>query len=113
MKIYKKRTAESYSFLVKNTNLPSNNPLNFRRNILERIYIIMTIDKMIRDERLQYNIKREAEKITALSSGKFDKYEYLTGKEILLSGPRQIIQQTKFTYSLLGKALEYQTNKTE
>ena len=113
MKIYKKRTAESYSFLIKNTNLPSNNPLHFRRNLLEGIYTIMTIDKMIKDERLQYNIKRAAEKITALSSGKFDKYEYLTGKEILLSGPRQIIQQAKFTYSPLGKALEYQINKTE
>ena len=44
----------------------------------------MTIDDKVRDEKLQYNINREATKISALSSGKIDKYEYLTGKEILL-----------------------------
>ena len=38
----------------------------------------MTIDDKIRDEKLQYYINREAAKISALSSGKFDKYEYLT-----------------------------------
>ena len=43
----------------------------------------MTIDDKVRDEKLQYNINREATKISALSSGKIDKYEYLTGKEIL------------------------------
>ena len=37
-------------------------------------------DKM-RDERLQYNINREAANISALSSGKIDKYEYLTLKK--------------------------------
>ena len=40
----------------------------------------MTIDHKIRDEKLQYVINREAEKISALSSGKIDKYEYLTGE---------------------------------
>ena len=43
----------------------------------------MTIDDKVRDEKLQYNINREATKISALSSRKIDKYEYLTGKEIL------------------------------
>ena len=42
----------------------------------------MTIDDEIRDEKLQYHINRENSKISALSSG-IDKYEYLTGKEIL------------------------------
>ena len=42
-------------------------------------------------------------------SGKLDKYEYLTGEEILPSDQQQIIQQTKFTYSPLGKAFEKQT----
>ena len=41
----------------------------------------MTIDDQIRDEKLQYDINREAAKILALSSGKIDKYEYLTGEE--------------------------------
>ena len=56
----------------------------------------------------QYDINREAAKISALSSGKLDKYEYLTGEEILPSNQQQIIQQAKFTYSPLGKALEKQ-----
>ena len=43
----------------------------------------MTIDVQIRDEKLRYNIDIEAAKISALSSGKIDKYEYLTGEEIL------------------------------
>ena len=40
----------------------------------------MTIDDKIEDEKLQYDINREAAKILALSSGKIDKYEYLTGE---------------------------------
>ena len=40
----------------------------------------MTIDIQIRDEKLQYDIDREAAKIPALSSGKIDKYEYLIGE---------------------------------
>ena len=68
----------------------------------------MTIDDQIRDEKLQYDINREAAKISALSSGKIDKYEYLTGEEILPSNQRKIIEQAKFTYSPLGKAFEKQ-----
>ena len=64
----------------------------------------MTIDDQIRDEKLRYNINREAAKISALSSNKFNKYEYLTGEEILPYNQKQMIQQAKFTYSLLGKA---------
>ena len=69
----------------------------------------MTIKDQIRDEKLQYDINREAAKISALSSGKIDKYEYLTGEEILQSNQQQIIEQAKFTYSPLGKAFEKQT----
>ena len=66
----------------------------------------MTINDQIRDENLRYDIDREAAKISALSSGKLHKYEYLTGEDILPSNQQQIIQQAKFTYSLLGKAFE-------
>ena len=66
----------------------------------------MTIDDKIRDEKLQHHINREAAKISALSSDKIDKYEYLTGEEILPSHQSRIIKQAKFTYSLLGKAFE-------
>ena len=41
-----------------------------------------------------------------LSSGKYDKYQYLTGEEILPSNQNQIIKQARFTYSRLGKAIE-------
>ena len=69
----------------------------------------MTIDDQIMDEKLQYDINREAAKISALSSGKINKNEYLTDEEILPSNQKQIIEQAKFNYSLLGKAFEKQT----
>ena len=49
----------------------------------------MTIDDTITYEKLQYDVNREAAKISALSSGKIDKYEYLTGVEILPFNPIQ------------------------
>ena len=64
----------------------------------------MTIEDQIEDEKLQYGINREAAKISALSSGKLDKYEYLIGEEILPSNQQQIIEPAKFTYFPLGKA---------
>ena len=73
----------------------------------------MTIEDQIKDEKLQYDINREATKISSLSSGKLDKYEYLTGEEILPSNQQQIIQQAKFNYSPLGKALEKQRKTIE
>ena len=85
MNIYKKCTKEPYSFLVNDTTLPSDNPLRFRKNLL----------------------------ISALSSGKLDKYEYLTGEEVLPSNQQQIIQQAKFNYSLLGKTIEKQRKTIE
>ena len=84
VRIYKKCTDEPYSFLVNDTTLASDNPLRFRKN-LYNIYLKMTIDEKIRDEKLQYDIYREAAKISALSSNKIHKYECLTGKYILRS----------------------------
>ena len=69
----------------------------------------MTIEDQIKDEKLQYDINREAAKISALLSGKTDKYEYLTGEEILPSNQQQVIEQAKFIYYPLGKAFEKQT----
>ena len=68
----------------------------------------MTINDKMRDEKLLYDINREAAKISALSSGKIHKYEYLTGEDILPSNQQQIIEQAKLTYSPLGKAFEKQ-----
>ena len=73
----------------------------------------MTINDQIRDEKLQYDINRRAAKISVLSSGKIDKYEYLTGKEILPSNQQQIIGQAKFAYSPLGKAFGKQIKTIE
>ena len=74
---------------------------------------MMTINDQIKDEKLQYNINREAAKISALSSSKLHKYEYLTGEDILPSNQQQIIEQTKFTYSPLGRAFDKQIKTIE
>ena len=58
-------------------------------------------------------INIEAAKILALSSGKIDEYEYVTDEKILPSNQKQIIEQTKFTYSPLGKAFEKQIKTIE
>ena len=73
----------------------------------------MAIEDQIKDETLQYDINREAVKISALSSGKIDKYEYFTGEETLPSNQQQIIEQAKFTYSPLVKAFKKQTKTIE
>ena len=73
----------------------------------------MTINDQIRGEKLRYDINREAAKISALSSKELNKYEYLTGEEMLPSNQKQMIQQVKFTYSPLGKAFEKQIKTIE
>ena len=73
----------------------------------------MTINDQIRDEKLQYDINREAVKISALSSGKIHKYDYLTGEDILPSNQQQIIEQVKFTYSPLENSFEKQIKTIE
>ena len=73
----------------------------------------MTINDHIRDEKLQYDINREVAKISVLSCGLIDKYEYLTGEEILPSNQQKIIEQAKFAYSPLGKDFEKQIKTIE
>ena len=73
----------------------------------------MTINDQIRDEKLQYDINREATKISALSSGEIHKYEYRTGEDILPSNLKQIIEQARFTYSPLGNTFEKQIKTIE
>ena len=68
----------------------------------------MSIDDKIIDEVLQYDINREAAIITALSTGKIDKYKLLTSKEILLSDESRIIDQDNFTFFPLRKTFEEQ-----
>ena len=73
----------------------------------------MTIDNKIRAENLQYDINRKAAKISALSSGKIDKYEYHIGEKLLPFYQSRVIEQAKFTCSSLEKALEKQTKTIE
>ena len=94
--LYKKCNAKPYSFLVIDTAVASDNPSRFRKSLLQRIQkLIMTLDEKIRDEELQYDINRETGKRSALSSGYIDKYEYLTGEEILPSDQSRLIEQAK------------------
>ena len=78
----------------------------------------MTIDEQIRDEKIQCDINREpTNKISALSSGKIDKYEYLAGEEILPPNQKQTIEQAKFRQAKLAfekqiKTIEDQVEKT-
>ena len=69
----------------------------------------MTNNDKIRDDKLQHDINRETAKISALSSGKIDEYEYLTDEKIVPSDQRRVTKQAKFTYSPLGKGFEKQT----
>ena len=72
----------------------------------------MTINDKIKDEN-QCNINRETAKISALSSWKIDKYEYLIGEKILPSGQSRIIEEAKFKFFPISKAFERQMNTTE
>ena len=67
----------------------------------------------VRGEKPQYDIDREVAKISAFSVGKNDKYEYLTGEEILPFDERRGIQQAKFTYFPLRKAFGKQAKAIE
>ena len=59
-------------------------------------------------KKLQYDINREAAKVSALSSDKIDKNEYLTDEEIPTHDQSRVIEQAKLTYSPLGKTFEKQ-----
>ena len=65
----------------------------------------MIIYDNVRDEKLQYDSKRVAAKISLLSSGQMDKYEYLTSEEMSSLQQHMIIHETKFSYSLDLKIL--------
>ena len=72
----------------------------------------MTINDQIKDEKLQYDINREAAKISTLSSEKLNKHEYVAGEDILPTNQQQI-EQTKFTYSPLGKTFDKEIKTIE
>ena len=73
----------------------------------------MTIDDNIIYEKLQYDINREAAKISAASVAKIDKDEYLTGKEIMPLDQRRVIEQAKFANSPLREGFQKQIKTIE
>ena len=94
MKISNKKELQQ----IVDTTLVSDNLSRFRKNLLERIEkSIMTIDDELKVEKLQYDINREAAKISSLSS----EYEFLRGEKILPPDQRSVIEQSKFVYSSL------------
>ena len=62
---------------------------------------IKILDRKIKQNEAQYDLDREAAKISALSSNNLDKYEYLTGEDLGLKP--STVEQAKFEYSPLGK----------
>ena len=62
---------------------------------------IKILDKKIKQNEAQYDLDREAAKISALSSNNLDKYEYLTGEDLGLKP--STVEQAKFEYSPLGE----------
>ena len=61
------------------------------------------LDDKIKVNQAQYNLDKEAAKISALSSKEVDKYEYLTGVD--LGYKLEVVEKVKFEYSPLGEAL--------
>ena len=62
---------------------------------------IKILNRKIKQNEAQYDLDREAAKISALSSNNLDKYEYLTGEDLGLKP--STVEQAKFEYSPLGK----------
>ena len=109
MNVSTKCAANPYYFLAINTTLAFDNTLDFRKNLIERTYkLIMRTDDKVRDETLQYDVTRDTPNISEISSGKIDKYEYITGQEILPPDQSRMLEQAKFTRYLLGKELKKQ-----
>ena len=106
MKIYRKCTSEPYSFLTINATLPTNNFLEFRKNLFRFIIkmtltdVIKILDDKIKANQAQHDLDREAAKISASSSVKLEKYEYLTGEDLEY---KPVTERAKFEYSPFGK----------
>ena len=72
---------------------------------------IKVLDRKIMQNKAQYDLDREAAKISPLSSNNLDKYEYLTGED--LGFKPSSVEQAKFEYSLLGKFFNKGLDKEE
>ena len=72
---------------------------------------VKILDDKIKANKTQYDLDREAAKISALSRGELEKYEYLTGED--LGYKPDVIQKAKFEYSPLGKVFNKELDKSE
>ena len=72
---------------------------------------IKILDNEIRSNQAQYDLDRQNAKISALSSGELDKYEYLTGEN--LGYKPDVVQKVKFEYSLLSQFFNRGLEKDE
>ena len=69
------------------------------------------LDNKIRQNKADYDLYRKNAKISALSSGKLDKYEYLIGED---PGYRpDPVQKAKFEYSPLGQVFNKGLDSSE
>ena len=71
--------------------------------------MIITVDERIRDEKLRYDINREASKLSALLLGKINKYEYVRAEKTLPLDQSRIIEKAKFIYLPVEKACKKQS----
>ena len=71
--------------------------------------MIITVDERIRDEKLRYDINREASKLPALLLGKINKYEYVRAEKTLPLDQSRIIEKAKFIYPPVEKACKKQS----
>ena len=85
MKLYYDKTKEPFSFLVKDTTLPPDNLLRFRKNC-DKMTVSETIkktDNKIEQNQAQYNLDRQTAKISALLSRNIINYEFLRVEDVL------------------------------
>ena len=119
MKIYRERTKEPCSFLTIDTKLPAT---DLRKDLQKNCFFLIkmtgtdqikTLDRKTKQNEVQYDLGRKAAKISALSSGNLDKYEYLTGED--LNYKPSTADQSKSDYSPLNnffkKRLKEETDK--
>ena len=78
---------------------------------MTKIDQLRILDNKIRANKAQYNLDREAAKISELSSGELDKYEYLSGED--LGYKPDVVQNAKFEHSPLGKVFKKGLDKDD
>ena len=109
LKIYINSTKQTYSFLTIGTTLSADNPFRFLKKYVRFFFIKMTLteqvkilDDKVKANKAQYDLIKEAAKISALSSKELDKYEYLTSED--LGYKPDVILRAKVEYSPLAEA---------